>query len=72
MARDIMKKIDEIVATGKSEADKEERYQQLRYEIEEAKKSTFLSKRELRMPGRAGIRFKGAIFFLSRLLWGKT
>ena len=72
MARDIMRRIDGIVATAKSEAEREERYQQLRHEIEEAKKSTFLSKRELRMPGGAGIRFKGALVFLSRMLMGKT
>jgi hypothetical protein len=67
MARDIMRRIDTIIETTDSEEEREDYYQRLRDEIEEAKKSTFQAKRELRMPGTAGIRFKGAIKYLLRL-----
>jgi radical SAM superfamily enzyme YgiQ (UPF0313 family) len=66
MAKDIMKRIDEITASTKDESVRAERYRQLRLEIEEAGKSTGLAKKELRMPGTAGIRLKGAVKYLLR------
>lgn len=66
MARNIMRSMDEIIASTKDESVRAEKYQQLRLEIEEAGRSTGLAKRELRMPGTAGIRLKGAVKYLLR------
>jgi B12-binding domain/radical SAM domain protein len=64
MARDIMRRIDGIIASTGDEAVRTVEYDKLRGEIENAKRSTGLAKRELRMPGMAGIRLKGALKFL--------
>jgi B12-binding domain/radical SAM domain protein len=61
MAWNIMMRIDEIVATIKNQNEIDQQLQNLKQEIEDAKKSTGLAKRELRMPGLKGIRIKGAI-----------
>jgi B12-binding domain/radical SAM domain protein len=68
MARDIMRKIDQIIETTSDHAKRQTMYNALKQEIEEAKKSTRLAKRELRMPGLAGIRIKGAINYLFKYL----
>jgi B12-binding domain/radical SAM domain protein len=60
-ARSIMHEIDKIIASTKNEKEKVQKFVELKREIEETKKSTDLSKRELRMPGLAGIRLKGAV-----------
>ncbi|MCW4036660.1 MAG: radical SAM protein, partial [Candidatus Bathyarchaeota archaeon] len=66
MERDIMRKIDDIIASTSSETERALEYERLRREIEDAKKSTDISKRELRMPGTAGLRLKGALKYLLR------
>jgi B12-binding domain/radical SAM domain protein len=68
MARDIMHKIDDINASTSDPLEKQDKYASLKLEIDEAKKSTVLSKRELRMPGLAGIRIKGAARYLLKYL----
>ena len=69
MARDIMRRIDGIIASTGDEAARAVEYDRLRVEIEDAKRSTGLAKMELRMPGTAGIRLKGALKFL--LNWAR-
>ena len=71
MARDTMRRIDEIMASTKDEGERQERYLRLKQEIEDAKRSTLLSKRELRMPGGAGLRISGAFNYLVRMLRGR-
>ena len=66
MERDIMRKIDDIIASTSSETERALEYERLRREIEDAKRSTDISKRELRMPGTAGLRLKGALKYLLR------
>jgi len=66
MERDIMRKIDDIIASTSSETERALEYERLRREIEDAKKSTDISKRELRMPGTTGLRLKGALKYLLR------
>ncbi len=66
LSRDIMRKIDGIIASIKDLAEREGEFEKLRHEIEDAKRSTGYAKRELRMPGTAGIRLKGALKFLLR------
>ena len=66
MERDIMTKIDDIIASTSSETERALEYERLRREIEDAKRSTDISKRELRMPGTAGLRLKGALKYLLR------
>jgi radical SAM superfamily enzyme YgiQ (UPF0313 family) len=61
LARDIMRKIDTIIASTSDETERSRMYQELRGEIEETKKATGLAKKELRMPGTAGIRVKGVL-----------
>ncbi len=68
MARDVMRKIDIIIASTSNEAERFQRYRQLRGDIEETKKATGLAKKELRIPGNAGIRVKGALKYLLRLV----
>ncbi|HEX9915126.1 MAG TPA: TIGR04190 family B12-binding domain/radical SAM domain protein [Candidatus Bathyarchaeia archaeon] len=71
MARDITRRLDEIIASAKSEDERQTRYRQLKQEIDDASRSTVLSKRELRMPGGAGLRVRGAVTYLARMLRGK-
>jgi len=68
MARDIMRSIDDIIASTSDPVDRQSKYDSLKLEIDEAKKSTILAKRELRMPGLAGIRFTGAVKYLLKYL----
>ena len=68
MAREIMKKIDHILAQTDNPQERQNRYNSLKNEIDEAKKSTILAKYELRMPGLAGIRIKGALKYLLKYL----
>jgi B12-binding domain/radical SAM domain protein len=68
MARDIMHRIDDIIASTGDPNERQVKYDSLKLEIDEAKKSTVLAKRELRMPGLAGIRVKGAISYLFKYL----
>ena len=67
-ARDIMHRIDDIVASTSDPFERQKKYNSLKLEIEEAKKSTVIAKHELRMPGLAGIRFKGAFKYLLKYL----
>jgi B12-binding domain/radical SAM domain protein len=64
MARDLMRRIDVIIASTKDVGERESKFQQLRWKMRDAMKSTGISKKELRMPGMAGIRIKGAIKYL--------
>ena len=68
MARDIMHSIDDIIASTSDEAERQRKYAELKQEIDEAMRSTVLAKRELRMPGLAGIRIKGAFHYLLKYL----
>jgi B12-binding domain/radical SAM domain protein len=68
MARDIMKRIDEIIAPTQSQTERNQRYEELKQKINNAKQSTELAKRELRMPGLAGIRVKGAIKYILKTI----
>ena len=68
LARDIMRRIDAIFSSTSDEGERSQMYRQLRGKIEETKKATGLAKKELRMPGTAGIRVKGALNYLVRLL----
>ncbi len=71
LARDIMRKIDGIIASTASEAERAQEYRRLKGEIEEAMRNTDYAKRELRMPGTAGLRLKGALKYLLRMARGK-
>ncbi len=64
MAEKIMKRIDEIIRTSKAESERRKQYEDLQSEIEEAQKTMGYSKRELRMPGLAGIRVSGVVKYL--------
>ncbi len=66
LARNIMGRIDTIVASTSDESERKRLYEELRFEIDRAKKSTGFAKSELRMPGTAGIRLKGALKYLLR------
>ena len=68
MARDIMHRIDDIIASTSDPDERNKKYDSLKQEIDEAKRSTRLAKRELRMPGLAGIRIKGAAKYLLKYL----
>ena len=68
MARDIMRTIDGIIETTSDMGERQTKYNALKIEIDEAKRRTGLAKRELRMPGLAGIRVKGALKFLLKYL----
>jgi argonaute-like protein implicated in RNA metabolism and viral defense len=68
MARDIMHSIDDIIASTSDPVDRQRKYDQLKMEIDEAKDSTVIAKRELRMPGLAGVRVKGAAKYLLKYL----
>jgi len=66
LARDIMRKIDEIMAATDNEAERLRQYRDLRAEVERANRSTAHAKRELRTPGGAGIRVMGVLKYLLR------
>lgn len=68
LAREIMRKIDNIIEFTDDQTKRQIMYAALKQEIDEAKRSTRLAKRELRMPGLAGIRIKGAINYLIKYL----
>ncbi len=68
MARDLMRTIDGIIETTSDLDERQRKYNALKIEIDEAMRSTGLAKRELRMPGLAGIRVKGAVKFLLKYL----
>ncbi len=68
MARDIMRRIDGIIESTSDQDIRQMKYDALKLEIDEAKKSTILAKRELKMPGLAGIRVKGAVSYLFKYL----
>lgn len=64
MSRDIMREIDEIIASAGSLEERGNKFEELRNKINEAESKTILAKNELRMPGLAGVRLKGAIKYL--------
>lgn len=64
IARNIMRRIDEIIESTRNSEERQAKYRELKADIDEAKSSTGLAKRGLRMPGLAGIRLKGAIKYL--------
>ncbi len=68
MARTIMRRIDQIIDSTSDPLERQRRYDELKNEMEEAKRSTGLAKQELRMPGLAGLRLKGAVKFLLNYL----
>ena len=68
MARDLMRTIDGIIETTSDLDERQMKYNALKIEIDEAMRSTGLAKRELRMPGLAGVRVKGAVKFLIKYL----
>ena len=68
MARNLMRTIDGIIETTSDLNERQRKYDALKIEIDQAMRSTDLAKRELRMPGLAGIRIKGAIKFLLEYL----
>jgi len=72
LARDVMRKIDEIATSKATEDERKREYEKLRLEIQRAKESTVYAKRELRMPGTAGIRVKGGLKYLLRFLRGSS
>ena len=56
------------LASTKDNIERENKYKKLRHEIEDAKRTTGYAKRELRMPGTAGLRLTGALKYLLRLI----
>ena len=68
MARDLMRTIDGIIETISDLDERQMKYNALKIEIDEAMRATGLAKRELRMPGLAGVRVKGAVKFLLKYL----
>lgn len=68
MARTIMRRIDQIIDSTSDTHERQRKYNALKTEIDEAKKSTRLAKRELRMPGLAGLRVRGAVKYLLNYL----
>ena len=67
MARMIIQDIDSIIASTKDRVAREQKFREFKKEIEETKKSTNLSKRELRMPGLAGLRLSAVKHLLRSL-----
>lgn len=61
MAQRIMRKIEEITMSTSEEFERNRRYKELQSEINDAQRSMGYSKRELRMPGLAGIRVSGVL-----------
>jgi B12-binding domain/radical SAM domain protein len=68
LARSVMRKVDSIISSTDDIGERIKRFSELKSEIDEAKKSTGLSKRELRMPGLAGIRVRGVMKGLLKFL----
>ena len=68
MARTIMQRIDQIIDSTSDPYERQKKYNELKIEIDEAKKSTGLAKQELRMPGLAGLRVRGAVKYLLNYL----
>ena len=68
MARTIMQRIDQIIDSTSDPNERQKKYNELKIEIDEAKKSTGLAKQELRMPGLAGLRVRGAVKYLLNYL----
>jgi radical SAM superfamily enzyme YgiQ (UPF0313 family) len=68
MARTIMQRIDQIIESTNDPHERQKKYNELKMEIDEAKKSTGLAKQELRMPGLAGLRVRGAVKYLLNYL----
>ena len=68
MSRGIMRTIDGIIETTSDLDERQRKYDALKIEIDQSMRSTNLAKRELRMPGLAGIRIKGALKFLLEYL----
>jgi radical SAM superfamily enzyme YgiQ (UPF0313 family) len=68
MARTIMHRIDDIIEETSDPDERQRRYGALKIEIDDASKSTGLAKRQLRMPGLAGLRVKGAVRYLLNYL----
>ncbi|MCW3978595.1 MAG: TIGR04190 family B12-binding domain/radical SAM domain protein [Candidatus Bathyarchaeota archaeon] len=66
LARDVMRRIDTIIASTNDKDERERRYGELRSEMEDAERATSYAKRDLRMPGTAGIRLMGALKYLMR------
>ncbi len=64
LSKGIMGRIDDIIASTDDPIERNELYGQLRAEIEDAKRSMGLARRELRMPGSSGIRVRGALGYL--------
>ena len=61
LARWVMHRIDEINARVSDPEEREKRYEELREEVERARRWTWEGKRELRVTERAGIRLKGVL-----------
>jgi B12-binding domain/radical SAM domain protein len=68
MSRDIIWKIDEIIASTSDEEKRKINFKDLKIKIDEAEKRTKLAKNELKMPGLAGIRLKGAFKYLLKYI----
>ena len=68
MARTIMHRIDDIIDSTSDTQLRQRKYDALKTEIDDAKRSTVLAKQELRMPGLAGLRLKGAVKYLLNYL----
>jgi B12-binding domain/radical SAM domain protein len=68
MSRDITRKIDEIVTSTSSAEEREREFRELKKSISDAEIRTSLSKNELKMPGLAGIRLRGALKYLLKYL----
>ncbi len=66
LARDVMRRIDGIIASTNDKDERERRYGELRSEMEDAERATNFAKKDLRMPGMAGIRLMGALKYLMR------
>ncbi|MGD2200974.1 MAG: TIGR04190 family B12-binding domain/radical SAM domain protein, partial [Candidatus Bathyarchaeota archaeon] len=66
LARDVMRRIDRIVESTSDPGKREAKFDRLKLEIQRAKESTVYSKKELRVPGTARIKLRGALKFLLR------
>jgi len=66
IARDIMHKIDAIMASTDDETERLQRYWDLKAEMEKASRLTVYAKRELRTTGGAGVRVMGVLKHLLR------
>lgn len=66
IAREVMRRIDAINASTGDEAERHQRYRDLKAELELVNRSTAYTKRELRTTDGAGIRFTGILRYLLR------